>query len=61
MSSVFQTTGIRAKKLMEVDVNVLSNYECKNEYDYVPSWVTSNMVCAWGNGKDACQGDSGGT
>ena len=46
---------------MEVDVTVLSNNECKNEYDYVPSWVTSNMVCAWGNGKDACQGDSGGT
>jgi len=48
--------------LMEVEVEVLSNSACKNDYGYASSDITDQMVCAAveGGGKDACQGDSGG-
>jgi len=54
--------GSTTNKLREVDVKVLSNSDCKNNYDYPSSWITSQMLCANvnGGGKDACQGDSGG-
>lgn len=44
--------------LYEVDVPIISNFECSGAYD----GLTDNMVCAGYSegGKDACQGDSGG-
>eukprot|EP00091_Calanus_sinicus_P012600 TRINITY_DN28266_c0_g1_i1.p1 TRINITY_DN28266_c0_g1~~TRINITY_DN28266_c0_g1_i1.p1 ORF type:complete len:184 (-),score=31.66 TRINITY_DN28266_c0_g1_i1:55-606(-) len=54
--------GPVSNKLLEVNVNVLSNTECKNDYSYSPDNITAQMLCANvdGGGKDACQGDSGG-
>jgi len=54
--------GSTSNQLREVDVKVLSNAKCKNNYNYPSSWITSQMLCANvnGGGKDACQGDSGG-
>jgi len=50
-------------KLMEVDVNVISNQECGNSgqgQDSYKGQITGNMLCARANNKDSCQGDSGG-
>jgi len=48
--------------LQYVDVNVLSNADCRNNYGYGSSQILDNMLCAnvEGGGKDSCQGDSGG-
>lgn len=53
--------GSVTNKLREVDVKVLTNTECKNDFSYPSSWITGQMLCANvnGGGKDACQGDSG--
>ena len=53
--------GSTSNKLLEVNLDVLSNSECKNDYSYPSSWITDQMLCAIvdGGGKDACQGDSG--
>ena len=47
--------------LQYVDVNILSNDMCKNDYGYSPDQITDHMLCAnvEGGGKDSCQGDSG--
>jgi len=54
--------GSRPDYLMEVDVGVISNEQCGNDYGYGPDWITDTMLCAAvpGGGKDSCQGDSGG-
>ena len=54
--------GPTSPTLREVDVNVLSNSACQDDYGYPASWITEQMMCANtpGGGKDACQGDSGG-
>jgi len=54
--------GSQSKTLLEVDVGVISNNQCSNDYGYSSSWITDTMLCAVvpGGGKDACQGDSGG-
>ena len=46
--------------LMEVDVPVITQSECKDNYSR--KRIKHSMICAgWPNGKmDACQGDSGG-
>ena len=49
--------GYSSHKLLEVDVDVVSNDECNSAYS---GRVTDNMICAARPGKDACQGDSGG-
>ena len=53
--------GPNSNTLLEVDVNVMSNDECKNDFGYKPYEITEQMLCAnvEGGGKDACQGDSG--
>ena len=53
--------GSTSSKLLEVDVNVLSNSECQKNYSYTSSMITDQMLCAVveGGGKDSCQGDSG--
>jgi len=54
--------GSLSNKLREVDVKVVKNSECKNDYGYPSNAITGQMLCANvdGGGKDACQGDSGG-
>lgn len=47
--------------LNEVNVNTMTNAQCTgSSTDYLPSDITSNMLCAAAPGKDSCQGDSGG-
>jgi len=54
--------GSLSNKLMEVEVDALSNTECNNKYG--SGSITDNMICAArSNGSthyDSCQGDSGG-
>mmetsp|Transcript_8383 Transcript_8383/g.14694 ORF Transcript_8383/g.14694 Transcript_8383/m.14694 type:complete len:301 (-) Transcript_8383:57-959(-) len=53
--------------LLEVDVNIISNEECKQSNGTIGGWednyhnqITENMICAKDLGEDACEGDSGG-
>ena len=43
---------------MEVDVTTITNTACNDAYG--DGEITDSMVCARDDGKDACQGDSGG-
>jgi len=54
--------GSQPNTLKEVDVGVISNFQCGNDYGYSSDRITDSMLCAVvpGGGKDACQGDSGG-
>ena len=54
--------GYQPEVLHGVEVDIITNYACKYDYDYNPSSITETMLCAnvVGGGKDACQGDSGG-
>ena len=56
-----QEYGESSRVLREVSVKIISNEVCK--YMYQPIEVTGNMLCAGDakGGKDACQGDSGGS
>ena len=38
----------------------MTNSDCTSVYDYNPSEITSNMMCARDPNEDYCQGDSGG-
>ena len=49
--------GSGSNRLMEVDIPVISNFQCSLSYQ---SHVTGNMICAGKWGKDSCHGDSGG-
>ena len=53
--------GSTSNKLREVNVDVISNDQCRNDFSYSSSSITDQMMCAYvpGGGKDACQGDSG--
>jgi trypsin len=46
--------------LLKVEINVVSNEECKKRYNIFLREVTDNMLCAADIGEDSCQGDSGG-
>jgi len=50
--------------LQEVDVAVVSQSSCRNNYNYNSNEITDQMLCAVAEGgqggKDSCQGDSGG-
>jgi len=52
--------GSIATKLMEVEVDYITNTACTTTYDYSGSEITDQMMCAARPGKDSCQGDSGG-
>ncbi|RLN49492.1 hypothetical protein BBJ28_00011121 [Nothophytophthora sp. Chile5] len=50
--------GSESETLQEVNVAIISNADCNKEYD---DRITDGMLCAGdGNGKDSCNGDSGG-
>ena len=48
--------------LLTVDVNIISNSDCKNKNNVYNSKVVETMVCAGAGlgGRDACKRDSGG-
>jgi secreted trypsin-like serine protease len=57
--------GSSSDVLLEVEVPIISNSDCKAWYDSSQgfgSFITENMLCAgtMEGGKDSCQGDSGG-
>jgi len=54
--------GDLSNYLQYVDVDVLANDVCMDEYGYGQGQITDQMLCAnvQGGGKDSCQGDSGG-
>lgn len=52
-------TGSYPDKLMEVDVTVIGRNQCGKMDRYGDSF-TDNMMCAAGDKKDSCKGDSGG-
>ena len=50
-----------SNKLQEVNVNIISNFECQKHWG---SGIMNQMICAYnkgtkGGGKNACNGDSG--
>ena len=51
-------SGPLFNKLRKVDVKVLTNNDCKNNFNYHPSWITSPNLCAL-NRKESCTGDLG--
>ena len=57
-----KSNGNQPKKLMKVDVPIISRSQC-NENQWYGGDITNNMICAgYTKGKkDSCQGDSGGT
>jgi len=61
-----EKVGFGIKPIMEqAEVKTISNAECRNNYEYNASQITSNMICAQGKTADgeivdACSGDSGG-
>jgi len=53
--------GQSPSKLQELDVNVLSNQECVDDYAHTSDQISEQMVCAIRKGvKGVCHGDSGG-
>ena len=49
--------GPDSSVLLEVEVDIVSNQECNEQYG---GGITNDMLCAARAGKDSCQGDSGG-
>jgi len=56
-----------SNELNRVEVNIISNSDCEDSegridgaYDNYFNQITSSMICARRNSRDACQGDSGG-
>merc|ERR1712241_11060 len=53
--------GGQPSALHEVDVTVMSNAQCGNNYNSrIPGQIVDSMICAADYNKDSCSGDSGG-
>lgn len=46
--------------LQEIEINIIGRKECSSTSYKYGSTITSTMICAYGDGIDACQADSGG-
>lgn len=53
-----ESGGDPSDVLLEVEVDVVNNTTCAEEY--IDDLISENMICAGREGKDSCQGDSGG-
>lgn len=51
-------TGPTSDVLMEANLTVVSIDECSTMYSQP---ITENQLCTYGEGRDSCQSDSGGT
>jgi len=55
------STGPPPFQLQKVNVNTMTNVQCTTSPNlWLPNEITDNMICAADDGKDACEGDSGG-
>jgi len=57
--------GVQAKKMQEAKVEIISNDDCMDNYDYSAGQILPSMFCAQGTAKGspilgACLGDRGG-
>jgi len=52
--------GKAARKLQEVDLEIIWMKECREDFHYKKTWISSKMMCTFKQNQDACQGDSGG-
>lgn len=50
----------RPDGLKYADLNILSNSACRNNYNFDSDQIRESNLCTYTQGKDACQGDSGG-
>ena len=52
----------KSKVLQKVQLVVIPNARCFKETGYrvIENYMDETMLCAWGEGRDACGGDSGG-
>ena len=52
----------KSKVLQKVQLEVIPNVKCFKETGYrvIENYMDETMLCAWGEDKDACGGDSGG-
>jgi len=58
---MFNNDRTKPSKLQAVDLKVLSNRDCVNQYSYNRTQITEQMLCAHGFGKKStCHTDSGG-
>ena len=44
---LLEDNGKQAKKLMEVDLTVIWMKECRKDFKYAKSWITSKMLCTY--------------
>lgn len=41
--------------LQEAELDLISNAECRNSFQQTTLTITDNMMCAYTEGRDACQ------
>ncbi|KAK4006067.1 hypothetical protein OUZ56_011197 [Daphnia magna] len=54
-----ESGGASSQKLLQANVPILTNDDCKNIYTN-PGQIVNHMLCADSSTSDSCQGDSGG-